>query len=87
MGIEDQPVHRTLHVFTDASKNGFGAAVYIRMSNGDDVDVNLVIAKTRVAPIKFLTIPRLEFQGAVVGIRPATSISTELKLPLSKITY
>ena len=40
-----------------------------------------------VAPIKFLTIPRLEFQGAVVGIRPATSISTELKLPLSKITY
>ena len=87
MGTVVNPVHRSLHVFTDASENGFGAVVYIRMSNGDDVDVNFAIAKTRVAPIKFMTIPRLELLGAVVGVRLATSICKELKLPLSEITY
>ena len=86
MGTVVNPVHRSLHVFTDASENGFGAVVYIRISNGEDVDVNFVIAKARVAPIKFMPVPRLELQGTVVGVRLATSICKVLKLPLSVIT-
>ncbi len=49
-----------LHGFSDASEDAYSAVVYIRGedSNGT-VHVGLVIAKTRVSPLKRLTIPRL----------------------------
>ena len=54
-----------LHGFSDASEDAYSGVVYIR---GEDVQghihVSLVMAKTRVAPIKRLTIPRLELCGA-----------------------
>ena len=57
-----------MHVFTDASEKGFGAAVYLRAEGETGLVIGLLIAKARVAPIKFLTIPRLELQGAVAGL-------------------
>jgi hypothetical protein len=40
-----------LHCFSDASKAAYAAVVYIRSSYSDGhIDVNLVTAKTRVAP-------------------------------------
>ena len=44
------------------------------------VDVSFVINKTRLAPIKTLTIPRLELQGAVVASRLKSKISEEIDL-------
>ena len=81
------PTSRTLHVFCDASEHGFGAAVYLRTSNDCESEVHLVAAKTRVAPMKFLTIPRLELQGAVVAVRLADSVCKELSLPLPAVVF
>ena len=54
-----------LHVFCDASEDAYAAVVYLRgQDKGGDVHISLVISKTRVAPIKRLTIPRLELCGA-----------------------
>ena len=54
-----------LHGFCDASEDAYSGLVYIR---GEDtcgnVHISLVMAKTRVSPIKRLTIPRLELCGA-----------------------
>lgn len=59
-----------LHVFADASQVGYAAAVYIRVVEGDRVYVNLISAKTKVAPIeKQLTIPRLELCGAKLAAK------------------
>ena len=58
---EDAIVCHELHGFSDASKSGFGACVYVRsFCRLGRVPVRLLIAKSRVAPLKTETTPRLE---------------------------
>ena len=50
-----------LHGFCDASENAYGGVIYLRMVDiSDQVHIALVISKSKVAPIKRLTIPCLE---------------------------
>ncbi|XP_043661485.1 uncharacterized protein LOC122625466 [Drosophila teissieri] len=53
-----------LHGFADASSHAFGAVVYARVAVGCSFQVTLVAAKTRVAPIKPVSIPRLKLNAA-----------------------
>ena len=50
-----------LHVFADASTRAYGAVAYLTNNS----DVTFVIAKNRVAPLKNLTLPKLELMAAV----------------------
>ncbi|XP_075158079.1 uncharacterized protein LOC142231352 [Haematobia irritans] len=53
------------HAFSDASEKAYCAAVYIRVHGTDgNIHVNLLVSKTKVAPIKKTTIPKLELCGA-----------------------
>ncbi|XP_055623389.1 uncharacterized protein LOC129766818 [Toxorhynchites rutilus septentrionalis] len=76
-----------LHTFVYASENGFAAAVYLRFENGDTVECSLVSAKTRVSPLKFLSIPRSELQAAVIGVRLADTISKSLSIHVTQRTF
>ncbi|XP_058811204.1 uncharacterized protein LOC131676095 [Topomyia yanbarensis] len=67
-----------MHTFVDASENGFAAAVYLRYKEGNSIECTLVCAKTRVAPLKFLSIPRSELQAAVLGVRLANTVQRAL---------
>nr|XP_022908092.1 uncharacterized protein LOC111419507 [Onthophagus taurus] len=58
-----------LHGFADASTSAFGVVVYLRVSRADDVRVSLLFSKTKVAPLKRVTIPRLEWCAAVLLVR------------------
>ena len=61
--VEDIQLHR----FSDASKAAYGGVVYLRARYIDiQVTVTLVAARTRVAPIKQQTVPRLELCGALL---------------------
>ncbi|XP_075168002.1 uncharacterized protein LOC142240188 [Haematobia irritans] len=54
-----------IHGFSDASEKAYCAAVYLRVLDNDEkTHVNLLVAKTKVAPIKKTTIPKLELCGA-----------------------
>lgn len=53
-----------LHGFSDASENGFAAVIYLRCAQNSNVRVTQLIAKTRVAPLKRVTLPRLELCAA-----------------------
>ncbi|XP_065917809.1 uncharacterized protein [Dysidea avara] len=65
---------RELHVFVDASKKGYGAVAYICQ----DGKSSLIMSKSRVAPIRELTLPKLELMAAVIGSRLLNFILTSL---------
>ena len=58
-------VSTQIHGFSDASEAAYAGVVYLRMTDSaDNTHVSLVTSKSRVAPIKRVTIPRLELCGA-----------------------
>ena len=58
---EKKPVCRQLHGFSDASEQAIAAVAYLRtVYEAGDVDVRLIASKTKVAPLKKQSIPRLE---------------------------
>ncbi|XP_053692049.1 uncharacterized protein LOC128740530 [Sabethes cyaneus] len=73
-----------MHTFVDASESGFAAIVYLRFEEGDLVETALVSTKTRVAPLKFLSIPRSELQASILGVRLANSVAQSLSTKISE---
>lgn len=53
-----------LHGFCDASEKGYGAAVYSRVKIGETYQTEIIASKSKVAPLKAITIPRLELCSA-----------------------
>lgn len=59
-----------LHNFCDASEQGYGTASYLRLTNdSEEVHVAFVMGKSRVTPLKTITIPRLELTAATLASR------------------
>ena len=68
-----------LHSFSDASLDSYGQCSYLHLVNSEgSIHCSLVMAKSRVAPIKSVTVPRLELQAALLSLRVAKRIVTEL---------
>ncbi|GBN57431.1 hypothetical protein AVEN_10590-1 [Araneus ventricosus] len=58
-----------LHSFSDASKKSYGTVVYFRVVRPDGtITTSFVTSKSRVAPLKTLSLPRLELMGALLSI-------------------
>ncbi|XP_048483479.1 uncharacterized protein LOC125489920 [Plutella xylostella] len=80
--------HRQLHVFCDASEVAYAAAAYWRVEHPDgSIAVTLAAAKSKVAPIKALSIPRLELQAAVIGTRLADMVQREHRWKPESVHY
>ena len=58
-----------LHCFGDASIVAFGSNVYVRVQKKEETHVELVTSKTRIAPPKKETTPRLELLSALTTAR------------------
>ncbi len=72
-----------LHGFSDASTKAYAAVVYVRVVYRDStVSSNIVIAKSRVAPVKPVTIPRLELTAAVLLARLLATVASDLSIPM-----
>lgn len=70
-----------LHGFSDASTNAYAAAIYSRIMQPDgSYKITLLTAKTRVAPLKQLSIPKLELCGAKLMSDLVFKIQTSLKV-------
>ena len=81
-------VSTQLHYFSDASELGYGVVVYIHMINTrDEVHTQLLFSKARVAPLKKITIPRLELTAATMAVRINHKLCQELCCTVDESIY
>ncbi|XP_049300629.1 uncharacterized protein LOC125774511 [Anopheles funestus] len=73
-----------LHVFTDASEQAYGAVAYFRATVNGQVKCALVMSRSKVAPVKMMSIPRLELQAAVLGVRLSRAVIENHSLPITR---
>jgi len=63
-----------LHTFVDAGESAYAAVCYLRIVCTGSISVALVAAKAKVSLLKPLSIPRLELQAAITGVRLAKQV-------------
>ena len=76
-----------LHINVDASQRAFAAAGYLRIEHAEGVDVAFVCGKTRCAPLKLTSIPRLELCAALLGARMSKVIQQCLRVSIASVTF
>nr|XP_042909547.1 uncharacterized protein LOC122271644 [Parasteatoda tepidariorum] len=76
-----------IHSFCDASKNAYGATVYLKVYTPNGPIVRLLTSKSRVAPLNSVTLPRLELLGALVAARLTSKVKKIVNLKRSSIAY
>lgn len=65
----DNIVSVQLHAFSDSSERWYAAAIYLRVETVNLIHCQLITDKSKVAPLKRSTIPRLELCGSVLAAR------------------
>ncbi|XP_055604887.1 uncharacterized protein LOC129753110 [Uranotaenia lowii] len=77
-----------LHIFVDASEDAYAAVGFFRIPASSGVfSCSLVMAKTKVAPLKHCSIPRLELQGAVLGTRVRKFIVEGHSVDIQRVVF
>ncbi|CAL8137208.1 unnamed protein product [Orchesella dallaii] len=70
-----------LHGFGDSSLKAYGAVVYLRCENEDgSFSCKMLAAKSKVAPLQTVSLPRLEICAAVLTAQLVTTVKKALKL-------
>ena len=68
-----------LHTFCDASELAYDAVSYVRIKQLDQITCNLIMSKTRVAPVKQISLPRLELEGALLAVNLAETVMRNME--------
>ena len=76
----------SIHAFGDASGLAYAAAVFARIEYGDFVDLQLLSARSRIAPEK-ASIPRLELMAASIATRLTNLVVKSLTRHVESVTY
>ncbi|XP_018364596.1 PREDICTED: uncharacterized protein LOC108762191 [Trachymyrmex cornetzi] len=86
--LENQQDRTELHGFCDASEAAYGACLYIRSSTDENTyNTRLLCAKSRIAPLKKVSLPRLELCGAVLLARLSEKASQALNITVHNTYY
>lgn len=78
----ENPSTIEIHDFADALETAYGASVYLLFINCNKFTSVLSCSKTRVPPLKTLTIPRLELRAALIltELVNKTNSSVDIKI-------
>lgn len=81
-------VKAELHHFSDASEQGYGTVSYMRLhTETHNVHIAFMLGKARVAPLKQMTVPRMELVAATLAVRVDMMIRKELEIELNNSTF
>lgn len=75
--------NKTIHVFCDASESAISAVAYVE----SDGNLGFILGKSKLAPLKGHSIPRLELCGAVLAVEIAKCVSEQLELPIEHFKF
>ena len=76
------------HFFSDASQMGYGAVAYLRLIATDgSIFCNYIIGKTPVAPLKAVSLPRLELAAATLSVKLKGVLEKELDLEFNSVYF
>jgi len=78
---------KEVHIFSDASMDAYAAVGFAVERTEFGVTTNFIMAKTKVSPMKPVSIPRLELLGACLGVKVAQKISKAIKVDISKFIF
>ncbi|GFS42180.1 uncharacterized protein NPIL_141961 [Nephila pilipes] len=70
----------SFHVFCDASQLTYAFCIYLRNENEDGVSCQLVQSRSRVAPLKPVTVSRLELLACTIAVRLMKTIKQDLNM-------
>ena len=86
---DEEVVSSQLHHFADAFEEGYGAVTYLRIENKpEEVKYSFAMGKSRLAPIKSVTIPRMELSAAVTAVKLLNKMcQVELSLPVEETLF
>ena len=80
---DSETMQQYLVCFCDASSYAYAASVYLVQINGEqESKLDLIFSKTRLAPLKKITIQRLELMGVVTGVRCLQYVKQQLKVTI-----
>ncbi|XP_054722042.1 uncharacterized protein LOC129231704 [Uloborus diversus] len=83
--IEDA-VDVQLNGFADASENGYGAAIYVKSTAATgETATHLLCSESKVAPLKRISIPRLELNAAVLLAKLLHRVMKSLQVSFSEV--
>lgn len=81
--VTPQATQTQLHIFSDASEKALGACVYVRTADSSGrIKVALLLSKSRVAPLKTQTIPRLELRAATLAAEMYSQVMDSVETPI-----
>ena len=77
-----------LHLFSDASRQGYASVAYLRAKDeNSQIHCAFVMGKARLAPVREISIPRLELTAAVISVKLSKIIREELDMNFQKVFY
>lgn len=77
-----------LHHFSDASNNGYSTVSYILVTDKNyQKNISFLMGKSRVAPLKQVTVPRMELTAAVIAVKMDKMLQLELQLKLGESIF
>ena len=73
-----------VHIFSDASKLAYGTVAYLKLEFTDGTStLSFLMGKSQLAPVKTVSLLRVELNAAVAGVGIAQVIKKDMNLPLN----
>ena len=77
-----------LHNFCDASEEGYGMCSYLRfLYDNGSISCSFLVGKSKTAPLKAVTVPRLELQAATLAVKVKQAIAGELSYNIERVVF